>query len=342
MRFGSPHYFWLFLCIPLFIGLFIYVYQKKLLALQRFASLPLIKRLAPPNTNSRQALKWIMFLLFFLFAVVALSRPRFGVKMEIVERKGIDVMVALDISKSMLAQDVAPSRLERAKFEIARFIDLLKGDRVGLIVFAGESFVQCPLTLDYGAAKMFLDAVTTDWVQLQGTQITEAINQAVAGFKSKQNKSRVLIILSDGEDHVGDAVEAAKKAAAENVKIFTVGLGSESGVPIPLNQGKGNIVYKKDIEGNLVMTKLNPLMLEKIAIAGNGKYFQAGTSLDLVGIYGEIAKMEKNELGTDRMNIYEEQYQVFLIIALLFILVEFFIPDQGKGRKEWTGRVENT
>jgi Ca-activated chloride channel homolog len=342
MHFGSPYFFWLFLCIPLFIGLFLYVYQRQRTALGRFASLSLMKKLTPQNTHSRRVLKWTMFLLFFLFAVIALSRPRFGVKMEIVEKKGIDVMVALDISRSMLAQDVTPSRLERAKFEIARFIDLLKGDRVGLIVFAGESFVQCPLTLDYGAAKMFLDQVTTDWVQLQGTDITEAINQAVSGFKTKHNKSRVLIVLSDGEDHVGDAVEAAKKAAVDNVKIFSVGLGSESGVPIPINKGKGNIVYKKDNDGNLVMTRLNPLVLEKIAIAGNGKYFQAGTTLDLVGIYGEIAKMEKNELGTDKMNIYEEQYQLFLFIALLFMLVEFFIPDRGKARKEWTGRVENT
>jgi Ca-activated chloride channel homolog len=341
MRFGSPQFFWLLLGIPLFIGLFLYVYQMKRSALRRFASLPLVKKLSPQSTHSRQVLKWIFFLLFFLFAVIGLTRPRFGVKMEIVERKGIDVMVALDISRSMLAQDIAPSRLERAKFEIARFIDLLKGDRVGLIVYAGESFVQCPMTLDYGAAKMFLDQVTTDWVQLQGTDITEAINQAVSGFKSKQTKSRVLIILSDGEDHEGDAVEAAKKAAAENVKVFTVGLGSESGVPIPLNKGKGNLVYKKDNEGNLVMTRLNPVMLEKIAIAGNGKYFQAGTSLDLVSIYGEIAKMEKNELGTDRLNIYEEQYQAFLVIALLFMLIEFFIPERGKDRKTWTGRVDH-
>jgi len=341
MRFGSPYYFWLMLCIPMFVGLFIFVYQRKLVIMRRFASLDVIKRLTPQNTQSRQILKWCLFLLFFLFAVLALSRPRFGVKMEMVERKGIDIMVALDISKSMLAEDVTPSRIERAKFEIDRFIDLLKGDRVGLIVFAGESYVQCPLTLDYGAAKMFLNVVTTDWVQRQGTAIAAAINQAREGFKSKQNKSRVLIILSDGEDHEGDAITAAKKAVTENIKIFTVGLGSESGVPIPINKGKGNIVYKKDNEGNLVMTRLDPVMLEKIAIAGNGKYFQAGTNLDLGSIYGEIAKMEKNEFGADRLNIYEEQYQTFLIIALLFIALEFFIPERGKIKKEWTGRVEN-
>lgn len=342
MKFGSSHFFWFLLCIPMLVGLFIFIYQRKLVVMRRFASLEVIKRLAPQNTQSRQVLKWVFFLLFFLFAIIALSRPRFGVKMEMVERKGIDIMVALDISKSMLAEDVTPSRIERAKYEIDRFIDLLKGDRVGLIVFAGESYVQCPLTLDYGASKMFLNVVTTDWVQAQGTAIADAINQTREAFKVKQNKSRVLIVLSDGEDHVGDAVAAAKKAAEENIKIYTVGLGSESGVPIPINKGKGNIVYKKDNEGNLVMTRLNPVMLEKIAIAGNGKYFQAGTNLDLASIYGEIATMEKNEFGADRLNIYEEQYQAFLIIALLFIALEFFIPEQGKVKKEWMGRVENT
>ncbi|HEX7511253.1 MAG TPA: VWA domain-containing protein [Chitinivibrionales bacterium] len=339
MRFGSPQFFWLLLGIPLLIGLFIFVYQRKRAALRRFASPALIERLAPQYTHSRQILKWVLFVLFYLFGVIALTRPQFGVKMEIVERKGVDIMVALDISKSMLAEDVTPSRLERAKFEIARFIDLLKGDRVGIIIFAGESFVQCPLTLDYGAAKMFLASVNTDWVQFQGTDIAGSIGKAVEGFKTKSNKSRVLIVLSDGEETEGDAVEAAKKASADNIKIYTVGLGSESGVPIPINKDKSNVVYKKDNEGNLVMTKLNPLMLEKIAIAGNGKYFQAGTSLDLVSIYGEIAKMEKNEFGTDRLNIYEEQYQVFLGIAVLLILLEFFISWGGKIKTEWTGRV---
>jgi len=339
MRFGSPHFFWLLLGVPLLVGLFIFVYQRKRAVLRKFASPELIVRLAPQDTQSRQIFKWVLLTLFYLFGVIALTRPQFGVKMELVERKGVDIMVALDISKSMLAEDVAPSRLERAKFEIARFIDLLKGDRVGLIVFAGESFVQCPLTLDYGAAKMFLASVNTDWVQFQGTDIADAIGQAVEGFKTKSNKSRVLIMLSDGEEHQGDAVEAAKKAAADNVKMYTVGLGSESGVPIPVSKDKTNVVYKKDNEGNLVMTRLNPLMLEKIAIAGNGKYFQAGTSLDLVAIYSEIAKMEKNELGTDRLNIYEEQYQVFLGIALLFVLLEFFIPPRRKIVKEWIGRV---
>lgn len=340
MRFGSPAYFWLMLCIPVLVGLFILAYQWKQAALARFASLALMKRLTPEKILQQQVLKWVLFLGFVFFAIIALARPRFGLKTEMIERKGVDVIVALDISKSMLAEDIAPSRLERAKFEIAKLIDLLRGDRVGIIVFAGESFVQCPLTLDYGAAKMFLSVVTTDWVQTPGTAITEAINQSVEAFRSQKSKSRVLILLSDGEDQVGDAEAAAQKAAALGIKIYTVGLGSESGAPIPLNKGKGNISYKKDSNGNLVMTRLNSLMLEKIATEGNGKYFHAGTVLDMPAIYHEISKMEKNELGTDRLNIFEEQYQAFCAIALFFLLLEFLVPELVKSKHQWKGRID--
>jgi Ca-activated chloride channel family protein len=200
--------------------------------------------------------------------------------------------------------------------------------------------VQCPLTLDYGAAKMFLNVVTTDWVQVPGTAIADAISQSAKAFESQKNKSKVLIILSDGEDQEGNAEVAAQKAAAMGIKIYTVGVGSESGVPIPLNGGKGNITYKKDNSQNLVMTRLNPMMLEKIALEGKGKYFHAGTNLDMASIYQEIAKMEKNELGADRMNIFEEQYQWFLALALFFLLLEFFIPDIKTIRQEWKGRIE--
>jgi Ca-activated chloride channel homolog len=340
VRFGCPAYFWLLLLIPALVGLFILAHQWKQAALARFAQLALMKRLTPEKLLQQQVLKWALFLCFVFFAVIALTQPRFGVKTEVVERKGVDVIVALDISKSMLAEDIAPSRIERAKFEIGRLIDLLKGDRIGIVVFAGESFVQCPLTLDYGAAKMFVSVLSTDWVQSQGTDIAGAINQSVEAFRAQKSKSRVLIVLSDGEENEGDAVIAAQKAAQLGIKIYTVGLGSESGVPIPVNKGKGNVSYKKDENGDLVMTRLNSMMLEKIATEGNGKYFHAGTSLDMPAIYGEIAKMEKNQLGTDRMNIFEEQYQVFLAIALFFLLLEFFVPELIKSELQWKGRIE--
>ena len=340
MRFVSPEYFWLFGCIPLFIAFFLWAYQQRRAALSRFAARELLKKLTHNAGLSRQIFKWILFLLFFFFVVIAFVRPQFGVKMEMMERKGIDVMIALDISQSMLAEDIAPNRIDRAKHEIAKFIDHLKGDRVGIIIFAGESYVQCPLTLDYGAAKMFLDVVNTDWIQVQGTALADAISQSVRAFKTDSKKHKVVILISDGEDHEGAAIDAAKKAKKEGVKIYTIGIGSQSGVPIPISKGTGNVVYKKDNKNNLVMTRLNSLILEKIALESDGKYFHAGISLDFSIIYSEIAKMEKKDLGMNRLAVYEERYQIFLAVALVFLLLEFFIPERHRRKKEWRGRFE--
>jgi Ca-activated chloride channel homolog len=340
MRFGNPEQFLLLLLLPLFTGFFLWAYQQKKSALDRFAAPSLARKLTPGSSFPRQVIRWTLLAAAFLFLVFALVRPRFGVKMEMFERRGIDLMVALDISESMLAEDIPPNRLERAKFEIARLLDLLKGDRAGLIVFAGESYVQCPLTLDYGAAKMFLDAVSTGWVQIQGTALADAIKQAADAFRSKEHKYKVLVLISDGEDNEGNAVEAAKAAAGEGIIIYTVGVGSESGVPIPVSKGAGSVVYKKDKSGNLVMTRLDPVTLEKIAIEGHGKYFNAGTDLDLSRIMAEIERMEKKELGSSRLNIYEERYQIFLFLAFALLLVEFFIPERVRRKEAWKGRFE--
>ncbi|MBN1130357.1 MAG: VWA domain-containing protein [Chitinispirillaceae bacterium] len=340
MHFGNPELFFLLLLLPLFIGFYIGTWHRRKTALERFAQAGLIEKLTSGFSFPRQVVKWTLFVAFFFFLVLALVRPRFGVKMEVFERRGIDLMVALDISESMLAEDIAPNRIDRARHEIGKLFDLLKGDRVGLIVFAGESFVQCPLTLDYGAAKMFLGAISTGWVQIQGTALADAIKQATAAFRSKERKYKVLVLISDGEDHEGNAIEAAKEAATEGVIIYTVGMGSESGVPIPLSKGGGNVVYKKDRNDNLVMTRLDPVTLEKIAIEGRGRYFHAGTDLDLTRIISEIEKMEKKELGSSRLNMYEERYQIFLFIAVILLLVEFFIPQRVRRTEEWKGRFE--
>lgn len=326
MRFAEPRYFYLLFALPIFAGLFIYAWQRRSSALTNFAEKKLIDRLAPKNMLNRWIIKSALFLLAYMFLVIALTRPQFGVKTSMMERKGIDIMVALDISKSMLAEDIAPNRIDRAKHEISKFIDMLKGDRVGLIVFAGESFVQCPLTLDYGAARMFLKSVNTSWINLQGTALADAINQSSTSLGTKDTKHKVLILISDGEDHQGNAIDAAKKAAKQGVKIYTVGLGSEKGAPIPIRKSSGNTTYKKDKNGNLVLTKLNSMALEKIAIEGKGHYFHAGTDLDLTQIYAEISKMEKKDLGLNKMTAYREQYQIFLLIAMLIIILEFIIP----------------
>jgi Ca-activated chloride channel homolog len=326
--------------LPLIAGFFIWAYQRRKAALRRFAALPLIGKLTPSAGLSRQVVKWTLFCLFFLFMVLAVVRPRYGVKMEMVERKGIDIIVALDISESMLAEDITPNRLERAKHEIGKLIDMLRGDRIGLVVFAGESFVQCPLTLDYGAAKMFLNAVSTGWVERQGTALAEAITRSADAFRSQTRKHKVLILISDGEDQEGDAEAAAKKAADEGIIIHTIGIGSESGVPIPLRRSSGNIVYKKDRNDNLVLTRLNPVILEKIAIKGNGSYYHAGGDLDLARIIGEIASMEKKEFGASAITTHEERYQIPLLIALLLLLAEFFIPERVRRKRVWKGRFE--
>lgn len=340
MRFGSPEYFWLLFLIPVFIAFFIWAYQHKKGALAKFASLSLIKKISPETGLNRQVLKWIMFLIFSVFLICALVRPQFGIKTQKIERKGVDVIVALDVSQSMLAEDITPSRIERAKHEISKLISLLRGDRIGLIVFAGESFVQCPLTLDYSAAKMYLDVVTTSWIQLQGTALADAIRQSSKAFRTKSKKHKVLILITDGEDHEGKALDAAKDASQEGVKIYTIGIGSESGVPIPLKKSGGNVVYKKDRGGNLVMTRLNSIILEKIAHEAKGKYFYSGTNLDLSLIYNEIAKMEKKDLGMNKLAVYEERYQIFLFIALIFLMLEFIIPERIMQKKVWRGRFE--
>jgi len=340
MRFGSPEYFWLLFVILVLIGFFIWVWQLKQSALRRFAELDLIKKLTPTVSLTLQVWKWALFLLGFLFLIFALVRPLWGVKMEMGERKGVDIIFALDVSKSMLARDITPNRLDRAKHEIGKFIDLLKGDRVGIIVFAGESYVQCPLTLDYGAAHMFLDVISTDWIQIQGTALADAIRQGTKAFRSQLKKHKVLVILSDGEDHQGDTEKAARDAAKEGVVIYTIGVGSESGVPIPLTKGTNNVVYKKDKEGNLVMTRLNPVHLEKAALETKGKYFHGGTNLDLSVIYQEIAKMEKKEFGPGNLANYMERYQLPLFIALMLFVLEFLLPERLRRKHEWKGRIE--
>jgi len=341
MRFGNPEYFRLLLGAPVLIGFFMWAAQKRRAALHAFISPRLAPRLTASLGMGRRVFRHTLYIIFFLFFVLTLVRFRFGVKMEMIERKGVDIIVAMDISRSMLAEDIAPDRLTRAKHETGKFIDLLKGDRIGLVVFAGEAFVQCPLTLDYGAAKMFLDAVEADWIRLQGTNLAGAIGLADEAFHSKARKHKVLVLLSDGEDHEGEAVEAAREAAEKGVKIYTVGVGSEQGVPIPIRKSGGNVVYKKDNSGNLVMTRLNQVVLEKISLEGNGKYFHAGTSLDLEAIYREIMKMEKKDLGLNKMRVFEERYQLFLLVALVLLLAEFFVPERIHRAEVWRGRFSS-
>ncbi|MCJ7813374.1 VWA domain-containing protein, partial [bacterium] len=235
-----------------------------------------------------------------------------------------------------------PNRLEKAKHEISSLIDKLQGDRIGLIAFSGKAFVQCPLTLDYGAAKMFLDMMEPELIPVPGTALSEAINKAITSFVEKERKYKVLILITDGEGHIGEPVEMAKSASKEGVVIYCVGIGSSQGVPIPLNDERGNRTgYKKDRNGEVVMTKLDELTLEKIALETAGKYYRASTGeVELEKIYNDLADMEKKELASQQFSQYEDRFQGLVGLALFFLVLEILIPERRRENKEWKGRFQ--
>ena len=270
--------------------------------------------------------------LAFAFLILSLARPQIGTKLTMTKRRGVDVMIAIDTSLSMLTQDIKPDRLEKAKLEIASLIDKLKGDRVGIMTFAGDSFVQCPLTLDYDAAKMFLSIIKVGMMPKPGTAIGDAIRTATGSFIKKERRYKVLILLTDGEDHETKPVEAAREARKQGVIIYTIGIGTKNGEPIPIVDKKGNIIgHKKDKDGNVVMSRLDQLTLQKIALVTDGKYYHATPGeFELDKIYDAINKMEKKELSNRLFTQYEDRFQYFLGIVLILLSIEFVLGDRKK------------
>ncbi len=317
----------------LLIIAFLYLaHRHKQTLLQRFGQIELLRRIMPGFDPARQMWKQVLFVLSYVFFVIALADPQIGTKLEEVKRTGVDVIVALDVSNSMLAEDIKPNRLQKARHEIDRFIDLLQGDRIGLIAFAGLAHLVCPLTLDYGAAKLFLKMMDTDLIPVQGTALADAIKTAIKAFNQKERKHKVLILITDGEDHEGDPVKAAEEAAKEGIIIYTIGIGSPQGVPIPVYDDYGRFVgFKKDRQGNVVTTKLDIQTLQKVAFITNGKYYIASSGqAELKKIYDEINKMEKKELSARRFAQYEDRYQIFAVLGLIFLLLEYFLPVRRK------------
>ncbi len=341
MRFYEPIYLLGLLLIPA-LGIFYWwaiARKKKVLA--RFGDIPLIMRAASGISFSRQVSKAVMLLAAVLFLSLALAKPQLGTHMEMMKREGIDIMIAVDVSKSMEALDVRPgpiSRLTKAKQEIGSLIDpeRLLGDRVGLVAFAGEAFIQCPLTLDYGAAKMFLDAIDPELIPVPGTAIGYAINKAVSGFEREERKHKVLILMTDGEDHGTDPIAAAEAARREGVKIYTIGIGNPEGEPIPIyNQRRERVGFKKDDDGEVIVSKLDETTLQQVALTTGGKYYRATPSeLELDKIYDQIAKMEKKELEGKLLMQYDDRFQWPLALALLFIVWEVFVPERMRTRRK--------
>jgi Ca-activated chloride channel family protein len=286
----------------------------------------------PELSRSRPVVKFLIIILCLASAIVMLARPQFGSRIEEVKKKGVEVIIALDVSNSMLAGDIQPNRLERAKQAISRLVDDLDNDRIGLIVFAGDAYTQIPITTDYVSAKMFLSTISPQMVAKQGTAIGSAIRLGMKSFSPGEGKSKTLIIISDGENHEDDPVTAADEAAKAGIVIHTIGIGSTEGVPIPVNTGPRKD-YLKDSKGNVVITRLDENILKQIAVTGGGIYVRASNSnIGLDEIYNEIKKMKKQELESKVFTEYNEQFQIFAFISLVLLLAEYTVMDR-KNRK---------
>ena len=330
IRFGYPHFLYLLWGTPVFILLYIYAFRQKRKAYQRFSSHQFFQRLTESVRLGRQKGKAILLSLSYTLLVLALSRPQIGTTLEIVKRSGLDVMIGLDISASMLAEDIKPNRLLKAKHAISSLIDRLEGDRVGLIAFAGDSFVQCPLTIDYAAAKLLLDALDVDTISQSGTEISQAIGIAASSFNREEDKYKVLLLFTDGEDHGKRTIEAAKAAANQGIRIYCVGVGlPNQGTPIPIRQSNGEFRgYRHDRNGQPIVTKLEDTLLREIAQLTHGNYYQATPGeAELNRLFTELAAIEKREIEERQFTQYEDRFQYFLAFALLFLVWEFLLSE---------------
>lgn len=322
-RFENPTYLLLLIVLPVFAVIFIWSNIKRKRNLKAYGDPELLSAMMPDVSPARYNLKfWLTFAALFFLIIVA-ARPQFGTKMETVKRQGIETVIALDISNSMLAQDVAPSRLEKSKKIISKLVDEMQDDKIGLIVFAGEAFIQLPITSDFISAKMFLESISPELIASQGTDIRSAINMATRSFTPREDVGRAIIIITDGENHEGGAEEAAKEAASKGMLVYVLGVGSPEGSPIPVG---GANEYRKDKDGNVIVTKLNEQMCQEIAKAGGGAYIRVdNTNAAQKLLQKEIDKLAKADLETTVYSNFDEQFQVIAWIAFILLLLELLI-----------------
>ena len=329
LMFADYKYLYLLILVPVFLmgyGIMRYMRARRV---KTFGDPALVEALMPSRSRSKGWVKAVLFSLAFAFFAIGLARPRTGAKLAERNTKGAEIIVALDVSNSMLAQDYSPNRLERAKLSIARLTERLQEDRIGLVIFAGTSFVQLPVTTDYVSAKMFLNSIDTGSIPVQGTAIGDAIHLSIKSFSAQSEKSRVIVVISDGENHEDDAVGAAKQAAEYGIKVYTIGVGSPEGQPIPMD---GELLRDKD--GNIVVTRLNEEMLRDIARAGGGAYIHAGgEEFGLNPIIQDIRRMEDEEFGSMVFEEYDEEYMYFFGIALLLFVLEMLIGERKPRRR---------
>ncbi len=323
-RFAHPGLLYLLIVIPLLIVFFVMMARKKKKAIAEFGNPELLEPLMPLLSFRREAWKFVMLMLALVFVIIGVAGPQFGSKLQQVKKKGVELMIALDVSNSMMAQDIKPSRLEKAKMAIARMVEKLSNDKVGLIVFAGDAYVQLPITTDYSSAKLFLSNISTDVVPIQGTAIGSAIDLAAKSFTPETETSKAIIVITDGENHQDDAVAAAKRAREKGITVHTIGMGLEQGAPIPEKGHPGQ--FMKDGSGNIVVSKLDEKTLKEIAKSGEGLYVRASnTEVGLTQLLDEVNRMEKTLLEERIYTDYAEKYQYFLLVGVFFIFVEFMI-----------------
>ncbi len=327
-RFAHPEYLWALVMVPVMTALFILSRIQRKHALKKFGDPGLLKYLMPSASGSRPVIKFTLLMLALALFIAGLARPQFGSKLKKVKRQGVEVVIALDVSNSMMAEDIKPNRLERAKRAIDRLISKLKDDKIGLIVFAGDAYMQLPITSDYNSAQLFLSAVNTEMIPKQGTAIGAAIGMAMRSFTPNPSSSKAIIVITDGENHEDDAVSAAEEAHKNGIVVHTIGMGLPQGSPIPLTGG-GQGEYRRDREGNVVITRLDEVTLQKISAAGGGIYLRANTAqVGLDDLFDEINKMQKSEMEARTFSEYEEQFQYFFAAALILLLLEFMILER--------------
>lgn len=327
-RFAHPEYFYFLLFIPAFMLFFIWARINRYRSLGKFGDHTLIAQLMPSASAARPIIKFIIWMMALGLIITALAQPQFGSKLLTSKRKGVELIIALDVSNSMMAEDIKPNRLERAKRAIAKLTERLRDDKLGLIVFAGQAYVQLPITTDYVSAKLFLDAINTSIVPVQGTAIGAAIDMATKSFSPNFGGNKAVIVITDGENHEDDAVGAAKKALEKKIVVHTIGMGLPQGAPIPVG-GEGSRDFLKDKENNIVVTKLDENMLTEIAAAGGGSYIRANNAeVGLNNLFNEIEKMEKSELSSREYSEYNDQFPLFLSLALALIILDFLILDR--------------
>ncbi len=338
IQFDEKIYFYLLAIIPIMVLAFLMLQIWKKKTQRRFADSKLLKRLAPDRSSFKSTLKLILFLLGLSFLVLGLVNPKIGTKLETVKREGVDIVFALDVSKSMLAEDIAPNRLEKGKRIVSEIINQLASDRIGIIAYAGQAYPQLPITTDYGAAKMFLQSMNTDMLSSQGTAIDAAINLASTYYDDSQQTNRVLFIVSDGEDHSESSTAAAVENATQNgIRIFTIGVGEVKGAPIPIKRNGIVESLKKDNEGEVVITKLNEPILTEIADRGNGEYIDGSNTENAVEyIKGQLDRMDKTEFEAKQFAEYKDQFQWFLAAGFLFLFLDIFVLDR---KTQWLKKL---